>query len=65
MEAVVLHSSSKTDIKLLVELAKKIGITVKYLSEEDKEDIGLSNAIKKGRTGQLVETSSFLKKLRK
>ena len=65
MEAVVLHSSSKTDIKLLVELAKKIGITVKYLYEEDKEDIGLSNAIKKGRTGQLVETSSFLKKLRK
>jgi hypothetical protein len=65
MQTVLLHSNSKTDLKLLTDLAKKIGITVKYLTEEEKEDIGLLNAIKKGRTKKYVDTEDFLKKLRK
>ena len=65
MQTVVLNGKSKTDLKLLTDLAKKIGISVKYLSEEEKEDIGMLNAIKKGRTGKYVSTESFLKKLSK
>ncbi len=65
MQTVVLHSNSKTDLKLLADLAKKIGITVKYLTEEEKEDIGLLNAIKKGRSGKYVNTDTFIKELRK
>ena len=49
METVVLQGGSKADLKILTELAKKIGISVKYLSEEEKEDIGLFQAIKEGR----------------
>ena len=65
MQTVVLHGKSKTDLKLLTDLARKIGISVKYLTEEEKEEIGLLNAIKKGRTGTYVNSDTFIKKLRK
>lgn len=50
---------------MLTDLAKKIGITVKYLSEEEKEDIGLLQAVKEGRTGKYINTDDYLQKLRK
>ncbi len=50
METVILNSKSKSDIKLLTDLAKKIGVNAKVLSETDIEEIGLSYAIKEGRT---------------
>jgi len=65
METVVLQGNSKADLKILTDLAKKIGITVKYLSEEEKEDIGLLQAVKEGRTGKYVSTEDYLQKLRK
>jgi len=65
METAVLQGNSKADLKILTDLAKKLGITVKYLTEEEKEDIGLSQAIKEGRTGKYVSTDSYLQKLRK
>jgi hypothetical protein len=65
MQTVVLRSDSKANLKLLTDLAKKIGITVKYLTEDEKEDIGMLNAINKGRTNEYVNTESFIKKMKK
>jgi hypothetical protein len=65
MATVVLHSNSKANLKLLTDLAKKIGVTAKYLTTEEKEDIGLLSAIKKGRTGKFVDTDQFFEKLDK
>lgn len=65
METVVLQGNSKADLKILTDLAKKIGITVKYLSEEEKENVGLLQAINKGRTGNFIETERYLQKIRK
>lgn len=65
METVVLQGNSKADLKILTDLAKKIGITVKYLSEEEKEDTGLLQAVKEGRSGEYVNTDHYLQKLRK
>lgn len=64
METAILKSKSKSDLKLLLELAKKIGINVRQLTEEEAEDIGLVNAIKKGHTGEKVDTKKYLQKLR-
>ncbi|MBV6477752.1 MAG: hypothetical protein HGGPFJEG_00496 [Ignavibacteria bacterium] len=65
METVILNSKSKSDIKLLVDLAKKIGIKTRVLSESEIEEIGLSFAIEEGRTKQYVNTDKYIKKLRR
>lgn len=65
MQTVILNSKSKSDIKLLTDLAKKIGVNIKVLSETDVEEIGLSYAIKEGSTKEYVNTEKYLKKLRK
>ena len=65
MQTVILNSKSKSDIKLLTDLAKKIGVNTKVLSESDIEEIGLSYAIKTGRTREYVDTKKYISKLRK
>ena len=64
METLLLQSKSKKDMKMLAELAKKIGLQAHFISEEEMEDIGLVKAMKKGRTGEYVDTDKYLKKLR-
>lgn len=63
MESAILSGASKEDLKILTELAKKLGISVKWLSKEDLEDYGLSKAIVDGKTGKTVSTSKFLDSL--
>ena len=63
METVLLSSDSQQDLKLILQLAKKLGVSVKKLSKEDIEDMGLSIAIKQGRTGEYVDTDAFLSEL--
>ncbi|MEI8137349.1 MAG: hypothetical protein WCH21_08505 [Bacteroidota bacterium] len=65
METAIINSNNKADIKLLLDLAKKIGVHTKVLSRKEIEEMGLSNAIKKGRTGEYIDTDAYLKKLRK
>lgn len=65
MQTLVLNGESAADIKLIAEIAKKMGLKAKILSEAEKEDIGMLNAIKKGRTKQYVNSESFIHNLRK
>jgi len=65
MEAVLLNSDSRSDMKLLLDLAKKIGIRARVITESEIEDIGLANAIKQGRTNEYIDNEAFLKKLQK
>lgn len=65
MEAALLKSKSKPDLKLLLDLAKKIGVKSTILSPEEMEEIGLARAIQKGRTGEYVNEKNFLRKLKK
>ena len=65
MNTVILHSKSKEDLNLLLEIAKKFGIKAKVLTKSEMEDVGLGNAINEGKTGEFVDTGSYLKKLRK
>lgn len=64
MESVILRSKSKSDLKLITELAKKIGVKVNYI-EEETEDKAMINAIETGRSGEYIDTDLFLKQLRK
>ena len=64
METVLLKSKSKGDMKLLIELAKKIGVATKILTPSEMEELGLINAMKQGRTEQYIDNKKYLKKLR-
>jgi hypothetical protein len=65
MQTAILNSDSKSNLKLVLDLAKKIGIKTRLLSDSELEDIGLVNAIKSGRTGEYIDTTAFLKKIKK
>lgn len=63
MNTIVIQSKSKNNLKLLSELAKKIGERVTVLSEEQIEDIALGSYMKKIRTGKNVSSDLVMKKL--
>ena len=65
MQTLVLNGESAGDIKLIAEIAKKMGLKAKILSESEKEDLSMLNAIKKGRTKKYVDTENFIQNLRK
>ena len=65
MQTAILRSQSKSDLKLLLELAQKIGIKTKIFSDEEIEEMGLALAIKDGITGKYADTEEFLEKLHK
>ena len=60
MQAVIIQSKSKSNLKLLMELAKKLGMTSRSLTEEEKEDIGFLKAMEEGKnSGRASEKSVF------
>ena len=65
MQTLVLNGESAGDIKLIAEIAKKMGLKAKILSESEKEDLSMLNAIKKGSTKKYVDTENFIQNLRK
>lgn len=65
MQTILLNSDSKSNLKLLAEMAKKIGVKVKFLSEDDLEDMGMLKAMKQGRTNKTISSQEFVKQLRK
>ena len=65
MQTLILKGESAGDIKLIAELAKKMGLKTKILSQEEKEDIGMLYAIKKGRTKKYIDAEKFIQDLKK
>jgi len=64
MEALILTGEKKSEMNLIVEIARKFGIKTRKLSVEDMEDIGLLKAIKDGETGKYVNTNQFVELIR-
>lgn len=53
MESTLLSSESKSDMRVLIELAKKLGMKVKQLTEQEIEDWILARRIEEGmKTGK-------------
>ena len=67
METLIITTKDKksaNQVRKILENIEEVK-TVKTLSEEEKEDIGLSLAIEKGFTGELVEVKELQKKLKR
>jgi hypothetical protein len=64
MESAIISGKSKKDIQLLVTIAEKMGIKAKFITKDDLEDFAIAKAIKEGETGELIDTSEFLKSIK-
>ena len=64
MKTAILTGKSETDLRLLAQLAEKLGIKAKVLNQEDAEDLALIYAIEEGRTDEYIDTDEFLTQLR-
>ena len=63
MNTVIIESKDKNDLKFLIQFAKKLGMQSRELTVEESEDIGLLNAMKKGRKKDYVSKEQVMKKL--
>jgi len=66
METIILKGDSKSNAKLLLELAKKLNFSAKKISESEAEEIGLYYSIKEGLDSGLMlgeEKARFLSSL--
>jgi uncharacterized protein YueI len=64
METMIIKGKSRSDLELFLKLASKFRLKAKILSDEEKEDIGLSIAFQKGKTGEFINTDAFVKTLK-
>ena len=65
MTTLVINAKSKSDLKFIAELAKKLGLYAKMLSTEEREDIALCRAIEEGLKTKKVSEKTIMKTLKK
>jgi len=67
MEAIILQGGSKSDTRLLIELARKLNFKAKKLSSEEMEEMGILLSIHEGIESGLLdekEEKDFLNRLK-
>lgn len=64
MKRMVIQPRNQTEYEFLLELLNKMGILSTTLSEEELEDVGLSNLMKEVDKKKKVKKEKILKKLR-
>jgi len=63
MKSIVITPKSRTEFEFVLNLVKKLGLTSKTLSIEEKEDLGLGLMMKDVDRKAKVKKSTILKKL--
>ncbi|HPW66080.1 MAG TPA: hypothetical protein PLS84_03245 [Salinivirgaceae bacterium] len=65
MNGIIITSTNKTDLKLFIDLANRIGVSFKTLSDDDIIDMGLLGAMEEGKKTKFVPKEKIMKKLKK
>lgn len=63
MSTVILNADNKSDLNLLLQFAKRLGIKAKVLSKEDIEDHIFGQIMAEDRTGENTDREEIMKKL--
>lgn len=63
METLVIQSKSKANLKLLAELARKLGDHTSEFSSVESEDFDLGILMLKEKTGKSVSKETIMRKL--
>ena len=64
METLIVTVKDKHEMQLVTEMLKKMRINAKKLSDEDREDIGLSKLMKQANRSEKVSRDQVMKSLR-
>ena len=65
METIVISGAKKSDLAVLLDLAKRLGLSTKSLSRAEVEDWKLAQKIEEGMKTSSVSRSSIMKALGK
>jgi hypothetical protein len=65
MASLLISGTKKSDLKLLTDLANRIGVKVQTLSEDELLDIGLLKAMEESKTGEYVSRDQIMKALKR
>ncbi len=63
MAALIIETSNTKSLKLISELAKQLGSSVKSISMDDMEDMLFGEMIDKAKTGKYISKAALLEKL--
>lgn len=63
MGLLIIQADDKSNVELLLALAKKLGNKVLLLSKEEEEDFAFGQLIKKTKTGEFVSRDDIMQKL--
>ena len=64
METLIVTVKDKHEMQLVSDMLKKMRIEAKKLSDEDREDIGLSKLMKQANRSEKVSRDQVMKSLR-
>ena len=64
MDVLVIEPNNEEDLRLIIQLAKKLGSKIATLGKEDVEDLALFGLMKKVKTGEKEERDVIMKKLK-
>ncbi|HWK56528.1 MAG TPA: hypothetical protein VNQ80_04280 [Parapedobacter sp.] len=64
MATLIIESSDPKNVKLIAELAKRLGDRVKSISATETEDLFLGDLMSSVKTGEYVDKSDVMKALR-
>ena len=63
MASIIIQTNDPENLNLITTLAKKLGVNVSDVTDEQLEDIGLGNIMTGSKTGKFVSRNSVMKKL--
>jgi hypothetical protein len=63
MAAILIESNNPSNLKLIAELAKKLGEQVSTLSKSQQEDIAFGKMMEAEKTGKAVSREAVMAKL--
>ena len=64
MEIAILQTDDKSNLKLLIEVVRKMGVTIKVLSETQKEDVGMGILMRQADRSEKVSREEIMNKLK-
>jgi hypothetical protein len=63
MESIVINLRTKDEVKIVTELLKRMNISSKVITDEEKEDMGLLMMMKEADRNEKVSREEVMKKL--